>query len=81
MGRLITYKELVNQFPSKAKIQELKGETAGDEDLFDKQLQAGSGDLFKVDWYRVILDEAHAIKNESSISEPPTCTPPSSFII
>lgn len=41
----------------------------GDESAYRKAVAKKVGFLFKTKWYRVILDEAHAIKNISSRSE------------
>ncbi|KAJ4320215.1 hypothetical protein N0V84_006000 [Fusarium piperis] len=50
-------------------VQDLRGKWAGDPAGFEKALQRKLGKLFKVNWYRVVLDEAHAIKNRTSSSE------------
>ncbi|KAF4999508.1 hypothetical protein FDECE_11499 [Fusarium decemcellulare] len=63
---ITTYGELISQFPKKKVIQQLKGIWAGDKDGFERALHKACGPLFKVDWYRIILDEAHAIKNRAS---------------
>ncbi|KAG4268220.1 hypothetical protein FPRO04_12560 [Fusarium proliferatum] len=54
------------QFPSKREYQTLKAKWAGDESGFQQALSKKLGPLFKVNWYRIILDEAHGIKNHNS---------------
>ncbi|KAJ4217626.1 hypothetical protein NW759_008934 [Fusarium solani] len=63
---ITTYAELVAQFPKKKAVQALKAKWAGDMVGFENALQRKLGKLFKVNWYRVVLDEAHAIKNHTS---------------
>ncbi|CCT71110.1 related to protein RIS1 [Fusarium fujikuroi IMI 58289] len=64
---VITYlNKLRAQFPSKREYQTLKAKWAGDESGFQQALSKKLGPLFKVNWYRIILDEAHGIKNHSS---------------
>ncbi|KAI8661303.1 hypothetical protein NCS55_01000300 [Fusarium keratoplasticum] len=63
---ITTYAELVAQFPKKKAVQALKAMWASDRVGFENALQRGLGKLFKVNWYRVVLDEAHAIKNRTS---------------
>lgn len=67
--RITTYTELVAQFPGKKALQALKAKWAGDPAGFERALTYKLGKLFKVNWYRVILDEAHTIKNRTSCSE------------
>ncbi|KAJ4162903.1 hypothetical protein NW754_014324 [Fusarium falciforme] len=69
LNLITTYKELVAQFPKKSVIQALRGEWAGDSAGFERALQRNLGQLFKINWYRVVLDEAHTIKNRTSSSE------------
>ncbi|CVL00828.1 related to protein RIS1 [Fusarium mangiferae] len=54
------------QFPSKKEYQKLRAQWAGDESGFQQALSEQLGQLFKVNWYRIVLDEAHGIKNHSS---------------
>ncbi|KAM5378331.1 hypothetical protein ACJA88_006065 [Fusarium oxysporum] len=54
------------QFPSKKEYKKLKAQWAGDEDGFQQALSKKLGQLFKINWYRIILDEAHGIKNQYS---------------
>ncbi|KAG5795343.1 hypothetical protein H9Q69_005593 [Fusarium xylarioides] len=57
---------LRGQFPSKEEYQTLKAKWAGDDGGFQQALSKKLGLLFKVNWYRIILDEAHGIKNYKS---------------
>lgn len=61
-NRITTYSELVAQFINKDKTKGLKGKSTGD------SKRAKPGVLFQARWYRVILDEAHAIKSHTSLS-------------
>ncbi|KAF4961084.1 hypothetical protein FGADI_500 [Fusarium gaditjirri] len=60
--------ELRTQFLSKKEYQELRAKWAGDEDGFLQALAKSKkiGSLFRVNWYRVILDEAHGVKSHTS---------------
>ncbi|KNB08197.1 hypothetical protein FOXG_09177 [Fusarium oxysporum f. sp. lycopersici 4287] len=50
----------------KKEYKKLKAQWAGDEDGFQQALSKKLGQLFKINWYRIILDEAHGIKNQYS---------------
>ncbi|KAF5610438.1 DNA repair RAD5 [Fusarium subglutinans] len=50
----------------KRERQMLKAKWAGDESSFQQALSKKLGLLYKVNWYRIILDEAHGIKNHTS---------------
>ncbi|KAH7002195.1 P-loop containing nucleoside triphosphate hydrolase protein [Ilyonectria destructans] len=65
---ITTYSELVTQFIDKDKIRELKEKCTGDSWSFRKEKRAKLGVLFQASWYRVILDEAHAIKCHTSLT-------------
>ncbi|KAF9776653.1 hypothetical protein IL306_005120 [Fusarium sp. DS 682] len=58
--------ELRTQFLSKKEHRDLKGKWAGDDVGFQQALYRKLGPLFKIGWYRVILDEAHGIKSHTS---------------
>ncbi|KAF5582047.1 DNA repair RAD5 [Fusarium pseudocircinatum] len=57
---------LRGQFPSKKERKLLKAQWAGDEDGYQQAISKNLGELFEVNWYRIILDEAHGIKNHTS---------------
>ncbi|CAG9973293.1 unnamed protein product [Clonostachys byssicola] len=60
---LATYRDIMNQHPGIAKVQEWKEKYEDDKVSFNREFSKAAGDLFKIDWYRIILDEAHQIKN------------------
>ncbi|KAF5540542.1 DNA repair RAD5 [Fusarium phyllophilum] len=57
---------LRGQFPSKKERKLLKAQWAGDEAGYQQAISNSLGELFDVNWYRIILDEAHGIKNHTS---------------
>ncbi|KAH6894555.1 SNF2 family N-terminal domain-containing protein [Thelonectria olida] len=65
---IATYSDLVRQYPKMSVLQELKGEHEGDLLSMDREKMKKCGILFHVKWYRVILDEAHFIKNHTKIT-------------
>ncbi|CAH0026045.1 unnamed protein product [Clonostachys rhizophaga] len=60
---LATYRDIMHQHPGIAKVQEWKEKYEDDKVSFNREFSKAAGDLFKIDWYRIILDEAHQIKN------------------
>ncbi|KAK7416921.1 hypothetical protein QQZ08_011811 [Neonectria magnoliae] len=65
---ITTYPDLISQFPKQEELRELIEKYDTDSWSLKKALRAKLGRLFQVDWYRVILDEAHAINNHNSSS-------------
>ncbi|KAH8122154.1 SNF2 family N-terminal domain-containing protein [Trichoderma asperelloides] len=63
---LATYKELLMQYPENSVFQELAAKYGTDNISFHRELDKITGPLFRINWYRIILDEAHAIKNSES---------------
>jgi SNF2 family DNA or RNA helicase len=63
-----SYSVIQCEYPSAAFRKELasKGYTG---DVYKEKFDEELGDLFKIRFWRVILDEAHAIKNRSSESK------------
>ena len=63
----MTFTELAAAYPSKAKIKEIKAKNLSPAE--EKQLiRRASGELLQHTFYRVTLDEGHAIKNHESRS-------------
>ncbi|KAF4451599.1 hypothetical protein F53441_5455 [Fusarium austroafricanum] len=58
--------ELRSQFLSKRERQALSGKWAGDPAGYRRALLRKLGPFFKINWYRVIIDEAHGIKNHTT---------------
>lgn len=56
-------------YPGIAKVQEWKEKYEDDKVSFNREFSKAAGDIFKIDWYRIILDEAHQIKNVKAHSE------------
>ncbi|KAF7554540.1 hypothetical protein G7Z17_g2835 [Cylindrodendrum hubeiense] len=65
---ITTYSELVSQCMGKAKVKALEVECGDNTSSFERRKKTNSGVLFQVNWYRVILDEAHCIKSSYSAS-------------
>ncbi|OHE95165.1 SNF2 family domain-containing protein [Colletotrichum orchidophilum] len=60
---ITTYNELLAEFPSKEKLDEMRETHAEDPIAYNHEFQTLVGELFHINWYRVILDEGHQIKN------------------
>lgn len=56
------------QYPENSVFQELAAKYGTDNISFHRELDKITGPLFRINWYRIILDEAHAIKNSESRS-------------
>jgi SNF2 family DNA or RNA helicase len=67
---VVSYQELIKQFrkPKPSDYPDAKDPAVPDEvfEEFREKTCRDCGILFTVDWYRVILDEAHQIKNHRS---------------
>ncbi|KAL7925684.1 SNF2 family N-terminal domain-containing protein [Trichoderma austrokoningii] len=63
---LATYKELMMQYPENAVLTRLSEKYGSDDISFHREKDRITGHLFHINWYRIILDEAHAIKNHDS---------------
>ncbi|KAK1755916.1 SNF2 family N-terminal domain-containing protein [Echria macrotheca] len=71
---LVTYDEVAAAYPSKKVLARIKGMNT---DLSNKEWEdecgEALGDLFRVQYYRVVLDEAHVIKNRDSLTSKACC--------
>ncbi|KAI6784794.1 P-loop containing nucleoside triphosphate hydrolase protein [Emericellopsis cladophorae] len=65
---LTTYNTLLSQHPSIVRYQEIEQRCHGNEQCIRDMVAAESKVLFKIPWYRVVLDEAQQIKNGKSIT-------------
>ncbi|KAF6813123.1 SNF2 family domain-containing protein [Colletotrichum sojae] len=68
VGKIATFKivELLAGFPSTETLDDLAEKHGKNPAEYSKQFRALVGDLFHINWYRVILDEVHQIKNLAS---------------
>ncbi|KAL9468468.1 hypothetical protein ACSS6W_010162 [Trichoderma asperelloides] len=55
------------------KLKELAAKYGTDNISFHRELDKITGPLFRINWYRIILDEAHAIKNSESRTSKACC--------
>ncbi|KAL6901430.1 SNF2 family N-terminal domain-containing protein [Trichoderma evansii] len=63
---IVTYKELILQYPDSMTLKLLAEKYGTDDISYYRELDKIVGPLFRINWYRIILDEAHAIKNAES---------------
>ncbi|KAL1862990.1 hypothetical protein VTK73DRAFT_6506 [Phialemonium thermophilum] len=59
---LVSYHEVANAYPSENELKRLAGQDLNDEQ-WAKQFDNVLGELFSTEFFRVVLDEAHAIRN------------------
>jgi SNF2 family DNA or RNA helicase len=64
--RITTYHEVMSDLAKKAVVDKLRKEHGGETGQFREALREVSKGLLNLNWYRVILDEAHQIKNHST---------------
>ncbi|WQF85877.1 Putative helicase, Zinc finger, RING-type, Zinc finger, RING/FYVE/PHD-type [Colletotrichum destructivum] len=62
-----SYHQLRHSSPT-AKAREAKQKQLTDPEKYREWLEEESGELHRIDWYRVVLDEAHCIKNHKTHS-------------
>lgn len=65
---IATYSDVLAKYPSNSILAELEEKYDSDNISFRREFEAHAGPMFKINWYRIILDEAHAIKNVNSRS-------------
>ncbi|KAK4069128.1 hypothetical protein Trihar35433_5707 [Trichoderma harzianum] len=70
---IVTYKEVFSQYPSDDVLRKLLEKYDSDDDSFRIELDKILGTVFRINWYRIILDEAHAIKNADSRTSKACC--------
>ncbi|KAM0257670.1 hypothetical protein ACHAQJ_004234 [Trichoderma viride] len=70
---IATYRELISQYPDKVVLRKLYEKYDSDDISIQRELDKIVGPLFRVNWYRIILDEAHAIKNAESSTTKACC--------
>ncbi|PKK41303.1 hypothetical protein CI102_15210 [Trichoderma harzianum] len=70
---IVTYKEVFSQYPSDDILRKLLEKYDSDDDSFRIELDKILGTVFRINWYRIILDEAHAIKNADSRTSKACC--------
>ncbi|KXH42679.1 SNF2 family domain-containing protein [Colletotrichum nymphaeae SA-01] len=63
-----SYRQISNSAPGVQEIGFKEKELKGDKKALKKWLQEATGDLLKIKWYRVVLDEAQQIKNHETQS-------------
>ncbi|PFH60428.1 hypothetical protein XA68_10942 [Ophiocordyceps unilateralis] len=70
---ITTYRTLLKDFPSDTDLSQLTQDHQHDTAAYNQALVAKSGFLLRQKWYRVILDEAHEIKNLDSRTKRACC--------
>ncbi|PHH85929.1 hypothetical protein CDD83_10982 [Cordyceps sp. RAO-2017] len=70
---ITTYSELVSQYPKDKDIKELAQTHRRSPAAYERAFMKKMGVLFGIKWYRVILDEAHSIKNIDSRTAKACC--------
>lgn len=63
---ITTYAEVMNSFPFPDDEKQFEKLLEGDPDYYPTGYEEDIGDLHKITWYRIVLDEAHAMKNYQS---------------
>ncbi|KAK1621584.1 P-loop containing nucleoside triphosphate hydrolase protein [Colletotrichum phormii] len=63
-----SYRQIANSAPTVDEIEFKEKELKGDKKALKKWLREEKGDLLKIKWHRVVLDEAQQIKNHETQS-------------
>ena len=71
---LASYHEVTNAFPSDKKLRRIAGKKLDDDEEWREEYDKITGELFKHEFFRVVLDEGHAIRNYKTKSL--LCLPP-----
>ncbi|KAL9468446.1 hypothetical protein ACSS6W_010140 [Trichoderma asperelloides] len=58
---LATYAQLRHEFPKKEQMKILESQYGDDNEAYAQEFKNKAGFLFQINWFRVILDEAHSI--------------------
>ncbi|KAL6796687.1 P-loop containing nucleoside triphosphate hydrolase protein [Trichoderma sp. SZMC 28012] len=70
---ITTYSELIAQYPNNRVLAEWREKYDSDDISFRRAFDSHAGLMFKINWYRIILDEAHAIKNVNGRTSKACC--------
>ncbi|KAL5095047.1 hypothetical protein Trisim1_003652 [Trichoderma cf. simile WF8] len=65
--------EITAQYPNNRLLAELREKYDSDDISFRRAFDLHAGQMFKINWYRIILDEAHAIKNVNGRTSKACC--------
>ncbi|KAJ4857177.1 type III restriction enzyme, res subunit domain-containing protein [Trichoderma breve] len=76
---IATYSDVLANYPSNGILAELEEKYDSDNISFRREFEAHAGAMFKIKWYRIILDEAHAIKNVNSRTSKACCALPGKY--
>ncbi|PNP59013.1 hypothetical protein THARTR1_01261 [Trichoderma harzianum] len=76
---IATYSDVLANYPSNGVLAELEEKYDSDNISFRREFEAHAGAMFKIKWYRIILDEAHAIKNVNSRTSKACCALPGKY--
>lgn len=66
---LATYTQVRNHFPSRQVMDNLHRQYEDDPKAFALEFKKEAKDLFHINWFRVILDEAHCMTKWNGISK------------